>query len=172
MEPAYMGRVPYFHGKGVIQLKVGKDENNTEDYVIYGAHQMKGSSIYNPTHPQMRALLWEVPSADFVAMGDKHQYAYSEVPHHDMSFLSGLHANRTAHLLQIGTAKNGPDHYTIRGWSKGNFEWPMFVLYPGEHKIKRCYDFEDLAHLLGVTIDRKLLRELKKAAEAEGGFST
>lgn len=172
MEPAYMGRIPYFHGKGVIKLLLGKEEESAEEYVIYGAHQMKGRSIYNPNHPQMRALLWEVPQADFVVMGDKHQYAYSEFPHHDMAFLSGLHRNRIAHLLQVGTAKNGPDHYTIRGWTKGNFEWPIFVLYPGEHKIKRCYDFGDLEHFLGVKIDKKLLRELKEAAEAEGGFST
>ena len=172
LEPAYMGRIPYFHGKGVICLQVGKDAETAENYIIYGAHQMKGNSIYNPTHPQMRALLWEVPSADFVIMGDKHTYAYSEVPHHDMSYLSGLHSNRTAHLLQVGTAKNGPDHYTIRGWSNGMFEWPIFILYPGEHKIKRVYDFEDLEHFLDVKIDRKLLSNLKKAAEAEGGFST
>lgn len=172
MEPAYLGRIPYFHGKGVIRLKVGKEEDSAEEYVIYGAHQLKGNSIYNPTHPQMRALLWEVPSADFVIMGDKHQYAYSEVPHHDMSYLSGLHSNRTAHLLQVGTAKNGPDHYTIRGWSNGMFEWPIFILYPGEHKIKRVYDFEDLEHFLDVKIDRKLLRKLKASAKAEGGFST
>lgn len=172
MEPAYIGRIPYFHGKGVIRLKIGKDEDTAEEYVIYGAHQLKGNSIYNPTHPQMRALLWEVPSADFVIMGDRHQYAYSEVPHHDMSYLSGLHSNRTAHLLQVGTAKNGPDHYTIRGWSNGMFEWPIFILYPGEHKIKRVYDFEDLEYFLDVKIDRKLLGKLKKAAEAEGGFRT
>lgn len=172
MEPIYEGRVPYFHGKGVIRLSVGKDEEAAEEYVIYGAHKFKGHSIYNPTHPQMRALLWEVPSADFVIMGDKHQYAYSEIPHHDMSYLAGLHSNRTAHLLQIGTAKNGPDHYTIRGWSNGMFEWPIFVLYPGEHKIKRVYDFEDLEHFLDVKIDRRLLGNLRKAAEAEGGFKT
>ena len=167
MEPIYMGRVPYFHGKGVVKLRVGEQR-----YVIFASHKFKGSSIYNPTHPQMRALLWEVPSADFVIMGHRHQYAYSEVPHHDLSYLSGLHKNRVAHLLQVGTAKSGPDHYTIRGWSDGMFEWPIFVLYPGEHKVKRVYDFEDLEHFLDIKIDQKLLKDLREAAELEGGFST
>lgn len=167
-EPIWMGKIPYFHGKGVIRLRIGKDFDTAEEYVIFGAHGFKGNSIYNPNHPQMRALLWEVPQADFVVMGDRHKYAYQEVPHHENAYLAGLNQNRIAHLVQIGTAKSGPDHYTIRGWSQGHFEWPIFVLYPGEHKIKRVYEFGDLEHFLGIEIDKRLLKQLKDAAEAEG----
>jgi hypothetical protein len=161
--PIWQGNIPYFHGKGVIRLQVGENE-----YIIYGAHAFKGSSIYNVNHAQMRALLWEVPQADFVVMGHKHTFGYAEVPHHEQAYLAGLHQSRMAHLLQIGSPKTGPDRYTIRGWSQGIFEWPIFVLYPDEHKIKRAYDFEDLEHFLGVTIDKSLLEALEEAARLEG----
>lgn len=168
MAPIYQGKVPFFHGKGVIRLKVGPDIETAEEYIIYASHEFSGQSIYNINHPQMRALLWEVPMADFVIMGDKHKYGYTEVSHHDNAFYAGLHKSHIAHLVQIGTAKTGPDHYSIRGWSAGMLEWPMFILYPDRHRIKRAYDFEDLAHFLDVDIDPKLLRRLKDAAEEEG----
>lgn len=168
LAPVFQDNIPFFHGKGVVKLKIGANEATAEEYVIYGSHEFKGSSMYNINHPQMRALLWEVPSADFVIMGDKHKYGYTEVSHHDNAFYAGLHKNHIAHLLQIGTAKTGPDHYTIRGWSAGMFEWPCFILYPDRHVIKRAYDFADLEHFLDVKIDPKLLAKLDEAAEEEG----
>ncbi len=168
MAPMFMGKVPFFHGKGVIRFKIGLDEETAEEYIIYASHEFTGSSVYNINHPQMKALLWEVPQADFVIMGDKHKYGYTEVSHHDNSYYAGLHKNHIAHLLQVGTAKTGPDHYSIRGWSSGMLEWPIFVLYPDKHVIKRAYDFDDLEYFLGVTLDKRLLRRLEQAAEEEG----
>jgi hypothetical protein len=166
MGSIWQGKVPYFQGKGVIKLNIGIDD--PEQYIIYASHEFKGSSMYNVNHPQTKALLWEVPQADFVIMGDKHKYGYTEMPHHDNAYLAGLHKAHIAHLLQIGTAKTGPDHYSIRGWSNGMLEWPIFILYPGEHKIKRAYDFKDLEYFLDVKIDPILLKRLDEAAEEEG----
>jgi len=165
--PVWRGRVPYFHGKGVVTLRVGKEYETAEQYIIYGGHKLRGNSQYNTNHPQVKALLWDVPQADFIISAHTHNFGYQEVVHHEQAFLAGLHKNRIAHLVQIGSPKIGPDPHTIRGWSNGIFEWPIFVLYPDRHEIKRIYDFKDIEHYLGITLNKDLLEKLEEAKEKE-----
>jgi hypothetical protein len=144
MAPYFQRRsIPYFTGKGCLDLYVG-----AERYVLGVAHQWPGSSYFNPAHPQVRALLNDLPSADIIAGGHKHEFAYMERGHHLMEHDAGHFPSPTAHLIAIGTAASKPDPYAIRGWSRGEFEWPLLALYPDRHKIKRIYDWDDIEHFL------------------------
>lgn len=134
----YMDKIPYFRGKGILKLSV--DE---QMYIMSLAHKLPGASIHNPTHSQGRQL-GQVPQADFVIEGHRHSYAYQEQAHRLESYDAGLQQNRVAHLVQVGTAKDGPDPYTMRSWSRGEFTWPCFVLSATQHEIHRVYDTDAL----------------------------
>lgn len=131
----YCEKVPYFSGRGVVKLYVGE-----QLYVLSVAHSFPGSSIHNPSHSQGRQLDKQVPQADFIIQGHKHDYAYQERTHHVEAYDAGLQENLTAHLVQTGTAKDGPDPYSLRGWNRGVFIWPTFVLSAKSHAIHRVYD--------------------------------
>lgn len=135
---------PFFDGKGIAKAKVGD-----EQYVLVAAHTFKGTSIYNPNHPQRRASLFDYPSADIVAMGGKHRYAIQNMSDRVDEYHAGLRASPKVWHIQVGTAKVGPDPYTIRGWQKGFFEWPVTVLYPDRHVIKQVFELDDLEYFLG-----------------------
>lgn len=133
--------IPYFPGKGVVDLYVGE-----ERYVIGCAHQWPGTSYFNPTHAQIRALLNDLPTADIIAGGHKHQFGYMELSHHLMEHDAGHFPSTIAHLIAIGTAASKPDPYAIKGWTRGEFVYPMLCLYPDRHMIKRVYDWEDIEY--------------------------
>lgn len=136
-------KTPFFDGKGIAKVKVGD-----EQYILVAAHSLKGSSIYNPNHPQRRASLFDYPSADIVAQGDKHKYASQNMSDRVDEYHAGLRPSPKVWHLQVGTAKIGPDPYTIRGWQRGYFEWPVTVLYPDRHIIKQVFELDDLEYFL------------------------
>jgi len=136
--------IPYFVGKGIWTLDVG-----SERYVFMVGHELPGTSMYNPNHSQIRALLWDCPEADFIISAHKHTYAYQEISHHELAYRAGVHPINKTHLVAVGTAKDGPDPYSISRWSQGNFVWPQFCLYPDRHEIKRVYGWDDVSHYLG-----------------------
>jgi len=136
--------IPYFDGKGTIRLKVGEQE-----YLLYVAHEFKGQSQWNRNHAQVRALTFEMPGADLVVMGDKHTAGIHKVPHHVPAYDAGLHESMWAWLVQTGTAKSGPDLYSIRNWTHGIFEWPVFVFMPNEHSVFPVERLKDLDYFLG-----------------------
>jgi len=146
VKPIYLeAGIPFFDGKGVLKLNLG-----TQQYLLYVAHEFKGVSQWNRNHPQIKALHFEVPNADLIVMGDKHIGAVQEVPHHIPAYDAGLHKAAKAWMVQVGTAKDGPDLYTIRGWSRGQFEWPVFVFLPDEHRAIYVQRVEDLPYYLGL----------------------
>jgi len=134
---------PYFDGRGIVKMWVGE-----ERYVLTVAHNFKGSSIYNKNHPQRRATLFDYPSADVAAMGDKHCYSVQHMADRVDEYLEGLRATPYVWHVQVGTGKTGSDPYTIRGWQHGFLEWPVLVFYPDRHLIKQCYELSDLEWML------------------------
>lgn len=140
----YADKVPYFAGRGIVKLHVGDQR-----YILAVAHSFPGHSYLNPSHSQSRELTFQVPQADFVIQGHKHTFAYQERVHHGEAYDAGLQENRIAHLVQTGTAKSGPDPFTLRGWNRGVFIWPTFVLSAKRHDIHRVYDTESLRWYLG-----------------------
>ena len=137
-------KTPFFDGKGIVKVNIGD-----EQYILVAAHTLKGSSIYNPNHPQRRASLFDYPSADIVVQGGKHRYATQNMSDRVDEYHAGLRKSPKVWHLQVGTAKIGPDPYTIRGWQKGYFEWPVTVLYPDRHVIKQVFELKDLEYFLG-----------------------
>lgn len=134
----YRGKVPYFAGQGIVKLLV-----DDELYVLSVAHNFPGHSWHNPNHSQGRQLKM-LRRADMVIQGDKHRYAYQEYSHSLAAYDAGLQPNFLAHLVQTGTAKDGPDPYTLRNWQRGILIWPTFVLSAKKHEIHRVYDREAL----------------------------
>lgn len=143
-EILYSGKVPYFRGAGVLKLKLGE-----QTYILDVAHSFPGTSYHNPSHSQGRELSQGLPQADFVIQGHKHSYAYQEMSHRTKAFNAGLQENLIARLVQVGTAKTGPDPYTLRRWSAGVLIWPTFALSAKQHEIHRVYDRAALEYYLG-----------------------
>lgn len=98
---------------------------------------------------QGQALRWDLPSADVIVQGDKHVYGAAEVTAFKFEYDAGLRPSPFVWLVQVGTAKAGPDKYSIRRWSQGVFEWPIAVFWPDEHKIKVTRHLEDVEAWLG-----------------------
>lgn len=136
--------IPYFDGKAYLTLHVG-----SQTYHFGMSHEFPGSSLHNPTHPHIRALRTDFPSADVIMMADKHQYAQMERQIYQYEAEAGLRASPYVQLLQVGTAKIGPDPYSIRGWSRGQGDWPIIVLYPDRHLVKVTRHWEDAVQWLG-----------------------
>lgn len=121
--------ITFFDGQGYYQAMVGD-----QVYQFAVAHEFPGMSIHNPTHAQRRALWQRYPMADVVAMADKHQYAVTHLEVYGNEVEAGNRPSPEAWLVQIGTTKVGPDKYTIRGWERGQFGWPIVILWPNTHK--------------------------------------
>ena len=133
--------VPYFDGKGLLTLKVAE-----QSYHIALAHQFPGAGM-NPNHAQRRAAMTDFPSADVLVQGDKHRYAVTEYSLPPMEFDAGLRPSYIQWLVQVGTAKTGPDRYSIRGWSRGVLEWPVLIFRHDRHAIAASRDLQ-LARLM------------------------
>ncbi len=132
----YLARgVPYFDGKALLTLQVGR-----EAYRIALAHQFPGHSIYNKNHAQRRAGLFDFPNADVAVSGDKHTYSVQEFADAAWEFDAGIRPSYIRWNVQVGTAKAGPDKYSIRGWSRGVLEWPILMFWPGRHFIACARD--------------------------------
>lgn len=137
-------KTAYFDGKGIVKMQVGE-----QHYIVVVAHGFKGSSIYNPNHPQRRASLFDYPSADVIVQGDKHCYATQNMSDRVEEYHAGLRPSPKVWHVQAGTAKVGPDPYTIRGWQRGWFEWPVLLFCADRHLVKQVFELDDLEYFLG-----------------------
>lgn len=127
----YMARhVPFFDGKALLSLHVGDQE-----YHVGMAHSFPGFSMYNPVHAQRRASLFDFPTADVLVMGHKHSYAVTEMSLPPHEFDAGLRASYIQWLVQVGTAKTGPDRYSMEGWARGVLEWPILIFREDRHEV-------------------------------------
>lgn len=136
--------IPFFDGMGYVRIKVGKF-----DYRVVVSHEFPGSSMYNKTHAQKRALWQRFPNADVIAQADKHQYSVTEEDAYKLEYAAGNRKSPFVHLVQIGTAKGGPDKYTIRGWELGATDWPIMVLWPDRHCVKITRHWDDALGWIG-----------------------
>ena len=137
--------VPYFEGQAYIKLVVG-----AQQYKLFGAHQLPGHSMYNRNHAHKRAALFKAPNADVIFQGDKHSYAVQEVSLDSWEYMHETPespAPRKQWYVQVGTAKTGPDPYTIKSWSPGTWEWPILIFRPDSHQIVSTTDL-NLAKVL------------------------
>lgn len=135
----YLDRgIPYFDGSANLTYQVGN-----QLYYIVASHEFPGNSQWNKNHSHIRALRFNYPTADAIIAGDKHTYAYQEIQVYTDEYEAGRRPSPWVHLIQSGTAKTGPDKYTIKAWSKGQAEWPITVLFPEEHLIKVTRHIDD-----------------------------
>lgn len=130
--------IPYFDGAANLTYRVGN-----QDYYIVASHEFPGNSLWNKNHSHVRALRFNYPTADAIIAGDKHTYAYQEFQAYTDEYEAGRRPSPWIQLIQSGTAKTGPDKYTIKAWSKGQAEWPITVLFPDQHLIKVTRHIED-----------------------------
>lgn len=129
---AYLrNRVPFFDGQAYIKLEVGE-----QTYNVAMSHQFPGHSMYNRLHPQARAMREQFPNADVIVQGDKHTYAMSETTSYVWEVDAGNRVSPFVWFVQTGTAKTGPDKYTIKRWGRGVFEWPVLVFHHDDHYIE------------------------------------
>lgn len=135
--------VPFFDGVGYIEFVVGK-----ETYYIALSHEFPGTSQWNPLHAQQRASKFRFPLADVVVQGDKHTTAYALVTSFMDEYLMGSRPSPYTWLVQSGTAKTGPDKYTITNWSRGNFGWPVVIFYPNKHDLTVEMDLDRVRRIL------------------------
>lgn len=143
----YMGtfKVPFFDGSAYIEFRVGE-----QIYYIALSHVFPGDSQWNPVHAQRKAATFRFPMADVVVQGDKHTTAFSLVTSFMDEYLMGNRPSPYTWLIQSGTAKTGPDKYTITRWPMGNFGWPVAIFYPDVHDVFVDMDLNRVRKLLDV----------------------
>ena len=122
-------RVPYFNGRGLIRLLVGKQE-----YWLQVNHALPGNSYLNPNHAQRKAALTLFP-ADVTASGHTHKPAFQMMHHFDQLREVGINLGGRSWLVQVGTFKTGPDGYTVRTWTRGIMGVPTGVFYHDRHEV-------------------------------------
>lgn len=136
-------KVPFFDGIAYIRFMVGD-----QTYYIALGHEFPGTSQWNALQAQKRASKFRFPNADIVVQGDKHTTAYALDTSFTDEYLMGNRPSPYTWLIQSGTAKTGPDKFTIKGWSLGNFGWPVAIFYPNKHDIAVDMDLDRIRRLL------------------------
>lgn len=120
-------KVPYFQGRGLVRLLVGK-----ETYFIHVNHGEKYSSMWNATHPQRRMYERFFP-ADVTISGHLHKPAYHVEWLYNELKEFGFNLGGKTIFVQNGTFKTGPDPYSTRWWSRGIMGVPTLVFYGDTH---------------------------------------
>jgi hypothetical protein len=140
-------KVPFFDGLANVEFKVGQNS-----YFVGMGHDLPGHSMYNQLHAHARAHHFRWPGVDIIARGDKHTYACGEFTSFKDEFEAGRRNSPYVWEIAVGTAKTGPDPYTIRRWTKGVLEWPFVVLWPDEWRIETTRRYSVArAHMAGLT---------------------
>jgi hypothetical protein len=130
--------LPFFDGRANLTFKVG-----SQVYNIAASHEFSGTSQWNQTHSLIKALRMDYPNADVIVQGDKHTFKMDEMLAYQEEFEAGRRQTPFVHLIQTGTAKSGPDKYTIKRWNKGAAIWPITVFFPDQHLVKTTRHMED-----------------------------
>ena len=131
--------VPFYDGIAYLKLHVGD-----QIYNVATAHDFPGDSIWNPLHRQTRAFYMNFPNAHLVVGGDRHKFAWAEIPASEWEAVVGNRSSNRVLLLQVGTAKTVPDIYTIQHWSTGLLGWPIVTFYPEKNKLNWTWDINDI----------------------------
>lgn len=136
--------VPYFDGVGYIKFIIGK-----QTYFIAVAHELPGTSQWNPNQSHAKASKFRFPNAGVVVAGDKHSPAFQWMSAYPDEYEMGNRASPNVLLIQAGTMKTGPDPYTIHSFPKGQLGWPIVVLSPLEHRIEVTMYLDRAKEMLG-----------------------
>lgn len=92
-----------FYSNGITYITINIGEHS---YRITAAHRLPGNSMYNKTHPQIRAIRFGgANGSDIVVAGHTHQKSTSIVP---IQEFAGEH--RKVHLLALGAYKTGDEY--------------------------------------------------------------
>jgi len=75
-----------------------------------------------------------------IFQGDKHTYSVQEVSSDTWEYMLDASVPRKQWYVQVGTAKTGPDPYTIKNWAPGVWEWPILIFKPNVHQIVSTTD--------------------------------
>ena len=100
----------YLHGMSYMTLNIGEQKYN-----ITLAHQLPGSSIYNNTHPQMRAANRHGGGfgSNVIVSAHNHKKGYSR------DTVKGFGNERVdTHYLALGAYKSQDDYSRKKGWVK------------------------------------------------------
>lgn len=120
----------YLHGMSYLTLNVGEQEYN-----VTLAHQLPGSSIYNNTHPQMRAANRHGGAfgSHVVVSAHNHKKGYSR------DTVKGFGNQRIdAHYLALGAYKSQDDYSRKRGWPEQQpkeMYGAAVLLRPDQHEV-------------------------------------
>jgi hypothetical protein len=121
-------RVPYFPGRGIIRLKLGKQE-----YFIVQNHRERNSSQWNKVHPSRRQFDKFFPG-DVMVTGHTHSPSYQMDYQLQQAREAGLGVGGRVWYVVCGTYKDGPDIYSIRGWQRGVIGVPTVIFQPDRHE--------------------------------------
>jgi len=143
--------VPFFDGVGYVRFEIGQ-----QTYFIALAHELPGYSQYNPNHSHARASRFRFPNAHVVVAGDKHFPAVQYYPAFVDEYLIGNRSTPYVWLLQSGTAKEGPDKYTVQNWPRGRLGWPIVIFYPNQDRIEVTMYLDRVEEILGVSALEKV----------------
>lgn len=136
----YLARgIPYFDGQAYITVEVG-----SQSYEIFAGHQLPGHSQWNKHHAHRRASVFRAPTADIVVQGDRHQGGVQWITNDSWSPRSP----EIQWFVQAGTAKTGPDPYTIGKWKVGTWEYPILLFRADRHEVGQARDLSQAQALL------------------------
>lgn len=120
--------VPYFDGKGLVELVVGD-----VTYRILMMHKTRYHSFINTLHGAKREYQLTLP-ADIVVTAHTHKPGFEEYHHYQMAAELGLDFGGVSFLIQTGTFKVN-DTYSKRYWTKGVIGTPTVVLHPDRREM-------------------------------------
>jgi len=123
-------RVPYFSGRGLVTIYLGG-----EKYYVITNHREGSRSQWNRVMPSRRQYDKFFP-ADLMVTGHTHSPSYQMDYQLMEAREAGLDIGGKVWYVVTGTAKTGPDIYTIRGWNKGVFGVPTATLFPDKHDVE------------------------------------
>lgn len=123
----------YFHGVGYMKIFIGEQE-----YRITANHMWKGSSMYNPSHPERRALNESARNSDIIVGGHWHTKGIQQIP--VQSFGGG---STIVTLVALGSYKATDEYIKTYGFSNRdpNSMYGVTVrLDKNSHSILPYYD--------------------------------
>jgi len=120
--------VPYFAGKGVLCIEVGKQR-----YSCSVMHRSRFNSSINETHGSSQEYRFFVP-ADINVTAHQHSPAYTVCYRMPVAREAGLGCGGQVILIRTGSYKE-KDIYSLRGWNKGQIGTPAVICYSDEWKL-------------------------------------
>jgi hypothetical protein len=100
--------IPYVRGVAEVKFKVGEQEYNG----VF-SHKLRGSSIYNASHPEMRASR-ETQGADLYVGGHTHNKGLAQQP------VRRFGGSSLVSFISLGPYKSGDEYSQRSGWVKQN----------------------------------------------------